>query len=560
MPQGQRIQTVALSTALVRTTVAGKRFERDPTTEQPAQPQAGGQRLRLIAAEDAELSGVAVATEEDPGGALLTTARPSSLPAPQDPALGITEAGPAGATKRRDTLYRRGLALADIIAAAVALILGVWVLGDDRITVPLIAAIPLVVLVSKIVGLYDRDEHLVRRTTLEEAPALFQVATLYTLLIWLGDSQLVQETHTIGRGASVLGHAQVVGIWGLLFFCMLGARAAARDLVRRATPPERCLVLGSSAAVDQVQRKFHRARALTATVVGRVPLEEGEGERSGSTALGDIAGLDRLLRQYAIERVIIAPTTADSEQLLEAIRRVKALGVKVSVLPRLFEVVGSSVRFDDIEGLMLLGVPHYGLTKSSRLVKRAVDVVGSAIGLLVLAPLLAVIAVAIKLTSPGPVLFRQTRVGKGGVEFVMLKFRTMHDGADEAKAELLERNEAEGLFKIADDPRLTRVGEVLRRFSLDELPQLWNVLRGEMSLVGPRPLVTDDDRLVEGWHRRRLDLPPGMTGIWQVLGSARIPLKEMVKLDYLYGANWSIWVDLRILLRTVPHVLGRRGM
>jgi lipopolysaccharide/colanic/teichoic acid biosynthesis glycosyltransferase len=136
----------------------------------------------------------------------------------------------------------------------------------------------------------------------------------------------------------------------------------------------------------------------------------------------------------------------------------------------------------------------------------------------------------------------------------------MYDGADEDKAELLPLNEAQGLFKIADDPRVTRVGRVLRRWSLDELPQLFNVLFGQMSLVGPRPLVTDDDRRVEGWHRRRLSLPPGMTGIWQVLGSTRVPLNEMVKIDYLYGRNWSLWADLKVLLRTVPYVLGRRGM
>jgi exopolysaccharide biosynthesis polyprenyl glycosylphosphotransferase len=267
-----------------------------------------------------------------------------------------------------------------------------------------------------------------------------------------------------------------------------------------------------------------------------------------------------VLARHQIERVVIAPTTADSEQILGAIRLVKSLGVKVSVLPRLFEVVGSSVKFDDVEGLMLLGVPRFGLTKSSRIVKRGLDLAGAGAGLLVLWPLFALIALAIKLTSPGPVFFRQSRIGRDGEEFQMLKFRTMFEGADERKSDLMGLNEAEGLFKIVDDPRLTRVGRLLRRLSLDELPQLLNVVRGEMSLVGPRPLVADDDRQVEGLHRRRLDLPPGMTGIWQVLGAARIPLNEMVKVDYLYGANWSLWLDVKILLRTVSYVVGRRGM
>jgi lipopolysaccharide/colanic/teichoic acid biosynthesis glycosyltransferase len=166
----------------------------------------------------------------------------------------------------------------------------------------------------------------------------------------------------------------------------------------------------------------------------------------------------------------------------------------------------------------------------------------------------------VKVTSPGPMFFRQTRIGREGQEFQMIKFRSMVDGADEQKAELAELNEADGLFKIANDPRLTTVGRVLRRFSLDELPQLVNVLKGEMSLVGPRPLVTADDRLLEGWQRRRLVLRPGMTGVWQVLGSSRIPLREMVKVDYLYGANWSLWLDMKILLRTVPYMFARRGL
>jgi lipopolysaccharide/colanic/teichoic acid biosynthesis glycosyltransferase len=172
---------------------------------------------------------------------------------------------------------------------------------------------------------------------------------------------------------------------------------------------------------------------------------------------------------------------------------------------------------------------------------------------------MAVIAAVIKLTSPGPVLFRQTRVGRDGHTFEMLKYRSMYEGADARKRELLPRNEADGLFKIADDPRITRVGRFLRRTSLDELPQLFNVLRGQMSLVGPRPLVLDEDRRVEGWYRRRLYLTPGMTGDWQVFGAARIPLREMVTIDYLYVSNWSLWADIKILLRTIPCVVGRRG-
>ena len=254
-----------------------------------------------------------------------------------------------------------------------------------------------------------------------------------------------------------------------------------------------------------------------------------------------------------MDRVLIVPGAGATDELLVVTRAAKALGVRVSVVPRLFEVVGSSAAFDDVEGTTLLGTPPL---RAEPVVLAAEARAGhrwSPSALLVaLSPLLLLIALAIKLDDRGPVFFRQRRIGHDGREFEMLKFRTMAEDAEHRKLELLALNEAEGLFKIADDPRITRVGRFLRRTSLDELPQLINVLRGEMSLVGPRPLVPDDDERIEGWDRRRLNVPPGMTGHWQILGSSRIPLGEMVKIDYLYGANWSLWGDLKILLRTVP--------
>jgi lipopolysaccharide/colanic/teichoic acid biosynthesis glycosyltransferase len=193
-------------------------------------------------------------------------------------------------------------------------------------------------------------------------------------------------------------------------------------------------------------------------------------------------------------------------------------------------------------------------------VKRAFDLTISSLVLMLISPLLAAIAVAVKLDSRGPALFRQRRVGRDGEPFEMLKFRSMVNEADERRAELAHLNEAaDGLFKIADDPRVTRVGRFLRRSSFDELPQLINVLRGEMSLVGPRPLIPEEDVQIEGWYRNRLKIRPGITGYWQYLGSSRIPLNEMVRLDMSYVSGWSLWKDARILLRTVPHVLARRG-
>jgi exopolysaccharide biosynthesis polyprenyl glycosylphosphotransferase len=235
--------------------------------------------------------------------------------------------------------------------------------------------------------------------------------------------------------------------------------------------------------------------------------------------------------------------------------------VRVSILPRLLEVVGSTVEFDDLHGVTVMGVKRFELTRSSATVKRAFDLVWTSIGLLAVAPLMIVAAVAIKLDSPGPVFFRQQRVGRFGKRFHILKFRTMVQDAEALKESLRERNEAQGgMFKIADDPRVTRVGRFLRKTSLDELPQLLNILKGQMSLVGPRPLVIEEDMRVQGWHRRRLELTPGMTGPWQILGPTRVPLREMVALDYLYVANWSLWSDMKILLRTVSYVIRCRGL
>jgi exopolysaccharide biosynthesis polyprenyl glycosylphosphotransferase len=465
---------------------------------------------------------------------------------------GRSEGRLAEATYRRDAAYRRALALADVVSATVAVVIGVSVLGHDTLNPIALLALPLVLVVGKLTGIYDRDEHLLRKTTLDEIPALFWVTTLYTLVIWLGGN-LIVEGH--------FGRDQAVGVWALLFTSMLATRALARYLARAVSDEERCLVLGDAETASWIERRFEEAPGLNARVVSWAPLEPQLAGPSGTHNLGAFDSLPPLLRQNRVERTIVAPRGAVSDDLLNTILRLKSYGVRVSVLPRMLEVLGSSVEHDDVDGINLLGMRRYGLSRSSRAVKRALDLVGAGLGLLLLGPLLATVAIAIKLDSPGPVFFRQRRMGRDDVPFVMFKFRTMVDGADAQRSALAARNEAAGgLFKIKADPRITRVGSLLRRTSLDELPQLFNVLRGDMALVGPRPLVLNEDSMIEGWQRSRLEFPPGMTGPWQVYGSARIPLHEMVKIDYLYGANWSLWLDVKILLRTVSFVLGRRGL
>ena len=479
--------------------------------------------------------------------------RLASLPTrAQSAQEGISEGRRPEASYRRDARYRRTLGLADVASAAIAVLIGVPILGQDALNPVALFALPLVLVAGKLTGLYEHDEYLVRKSTLDEVPTLFWVSTLYALLIWLAGDLIVEGT---------FGRDQAVGVWALLFASMLATRTLARYVARTVSVEERCLVMGDANTAGWISRRFDQASGLKTRVVGRVPLEPEPPSSNGIPVLGQADALGPLLKEQQVERAIIAPRGAVSDDLLNTILHVKSLGMKVSVLPRLLEVVGSSVEVDDVDGITLLGMRRYGLGRYSRAIKRSLDVAGAGLGLLVLGPLMATIAIAIKLDSRGPVFFRQRRMGQDGVPFEMLKFRTMVDGAEVQKSALAARNQADGgLFKIEDDPRITRVGRPLRRASLDELPQLFNVLRGKMALVGPRPLVLDEDRRIEGWQRSRLELPPGMTGPWQVFGSARIPLQEMVKIDYLYGANWSLWLDVKILLRTVSFVLERRGL
>ena len=463
----------------------------------------------------------------------------------------IREGQRAPTVMRRDAVIRRTLAVADLLAAALALAAAVAVEGSEpRLA---IVAVPLVVVIFlKLARLYDRDDNVIRKSTLDQAPGLLNVATFYSLTVWFASGWFLPG------GLTKPG---VATLWATLVLGLLAGRFVARRAAATATSPERCLVIGDALTTERLRERLESSvsRSMHAVVVGRIALERGD---SGVPApLGPLDNLDFILRAHGVERVIIAPGGATSDDLLEKIRRVKALGVKVSVLPRLFEVVGSSMEVDDVDGITLIGLRRYGLPKSSWYVKRTFDLFGATVGLVALAPLLAGIGLAVKLTSRGPVLFRQPRVGRGGETFHMLKFRTMYDGADRDKALLRDLNVGrDGLFKIADDPRVTPVGRFLRRTSLDELPQLINVLRGEMSLVGPRPLVEEEDRKIAGWHHRRREGTPGLTGVWQVLGSTRVGLDDMVKLDYLYRANWSLWLDVKILARTLMHVFSRRGL
>jgi exopolysaccharide biosynthesis polyprenyl glycosylphosphotransferase len=451
------------------------------------------------------------------------------------------------AARRRDIVGRLSLLAADALAVVAAwLIVASLPFSSLHVTWWIAAYIPFFALVAKAAGLYDRDQFVLHKTTLDEAPTLVGAAAIYALT--MEGMQTIYDT----------GGSHPLWMWFVFTLNLVLFRGFARFVAVRTTATERILVIGDAATAAQIRRKLSANPALNATVVGRVGGREQPDDRPDKV-LGTLDELPALLERHSIERVIVEPVEQSDADVVDVIRLATACQVRVAVLPRMLEAIGTSVDFDDLGGQVLLGVRGFGLSPSSRVLKRCFDVVVAVAVLILLAPLLAVIVAAIKLTSRGPVLFRQTRVGRHGRDFQVLKFRTMVSDADQRKQELAELNEAAPMFKIANDPRTTSIGRFLRRRSLDELPQLLNVLRGDMSIVGPRPLISDEDRLFSGWQRRRYHVAPGITGPWQILGSSRVPMSDMVTIDYLYCANWSLWLDTKILLRTIPYVLSRRS-
>jgi len=467
-----------------------------------------------------------------------------AAPAPEPTFDPLQLRGAAEATKvleSQEALRRGLLALADVLVITATLVVVMSRFGLGSRAGAALASIPVVLVLFKLGGLYDRDELRLDPSTLDEAPVLLQVTGLFAL-----SAAILYPTFSPGS----LTAGQVTVLWLAAFAASLTGRVMARSVARRIMPEERCLIIGEVQRADQIRRRLAAGGART-VIVGCVADD-------GLTSPDALQAVLEAVRELRVDRIIVVPTGTGTDGAVELIRVAKAVGVRVSVLPRMLQVVGSAVAFSEVEGMAMLGVPRFGLRRSSRQLKRVVDLVATTVGLVVVSPLLAIIALAVRIDSKGPIFFRQTRVGRDGKPFRIVKFRSMVIDADAQKEHLRRQSTAgPGLFKVTNDPRVTRLGRFLRSSSLDELPQLFNVLRGDMSLVGPRPLVTDEDAQVVGLDRSRLLLTPGITGPWQTLG-CRVPLQEMVEIDYLYASNWSLWLDLKILLRTLRHVV-RRG-
>ena len=276
--------------------------------------------------------------------------------------------------------------------------------------------------------------------------------------------------------------------------------------------------------------------------------------------LGSPDALRGVLAEHPVDELILTDSDFGERELLELVEQAHRSGVRVRIAPRTTELLTKHADFVPGEGMPLFELSPPVLVGVDWVIKRGFDLVVSLLVLVVFLPVWLIISAAIKLTSRGPVLYRDRRIGLGEREFAMLKFRTMYADAAARQAELEAANEAEGaLFKIRDDPRVTRVGRVLRRFSIDEIPNMINVLRGEMSLVGPRPLPMRDYNLLEEWHLKRYLVLPGMTGLWQISGRSNLSFDDLVRLDFFYLDNWSIWLDISILAKTIPAVVSQRG-
>ena len=376
-------------------------------------------------------------------------------------------------------------------------------------------------------------------------------------------SSLVQVTVVIALYAVIEGFefSSYYIFYGSLFFALIYVsslrwmfeRGTGR-LLHAAGYRRRAVLVGSGSHIDAVAHALRESRDVEA--FGYVSLSTRSSE-----SLRDFGSLENLERNFdSIDEVLIADPAFPQDEAVELVDRCHRHGVRVRVAPSTMEILMDRVEFVPGQSLPLFELKPPVFEGVDFVIKRSFDIVGSLLLLTLFSPLLIATAIAIKLDSRGPVLFRSVRPGIGGRPFPCFKFRTMQPGAESMQDDLEPHNEMGGaLFKIREDPRVTKVGARLRRWSIDELPQLLNVVRGEMSLVGPRPLPERDYRQLQDWHRKRYLVLPGMTGLWQVSGRSELDFDELVRLDFLYLERWSVFLDLSILLKTVPAVIRARG-
>ena len=471
---------------------------------------------------------------------------------------------------RRGWLVRRTLVIADLVGLALAFLLAELVLGEggphSRLDpaaeyLLFVCTLPGWLFVAKLYGLYDNDEERTDHTTVDEFVGVFHLVTIGAWLFFAG-SWLT--------GLIVPDLKKLVMFWGLAIAFVVTARALGRAFCRRRlTYLQNTVIVGAGDVGQLVARKLSHHPEYGINLVGFVDINPREARRDLGElrVLGGPEALQEIVGRFDVERVIVAFSTERDEETLKVVRTLKTLDVQVDIVPRLFEAVGPRVGIHAVEGMPLVGLPPARPSQSSLLMKRVLDVVLASAALVVTAPLFAYVAWRIKRDSPGPVFFRQERLGMNMEPFTLLKFRTMRDGIDESvhedyiKATMSSgaAPEASGVYKLERDGDITKVGAWLRATSLDELPQLLNVVKGDMSLVGPRPCLRYETEQFSEHQFERFLMPAGLTGLWQVTARAHSTFFEALEMDVAYVRGWSLGLDLSLLCRTPIQVLKRTG-
>jgi len=470
--------------------------------------------------------------------------------AARSPLAVVPEARPRPRGMPLERRHRVLLRIADAIALSLAAILGAAVLsvieptraGDIAARQVLITALAMG-LAFHLHGLYRRPASRLRPSGWWRPWVIARCLPTAVLLVLGTGALLFDDRMTLTAAVAMTVPAVVLTPFGR------------RLVVRMFGPPTvtRILVVGTGQVADRLHTRL--SRCPDTYVVGHVDDDPAPGQR----VLGGLAELPELCREHTVDRIIVAFSRNSDHETLELLRRLEGQ-VPISVVPRLFELHSWRSEIEELHGLPLLHVPSASLGIGTRWAKRTLDLTLAVPALLVGLPFGLALAAAIKLDSPGPVFFRQERVGRAGRTFRIVKFRTMTADAWDRRGAVAEHNEGDGpLFKMQNDPRVTRVGRMLRRTSIDELPQLLNVVRGEMSMVGPRPLPTEESDRLDGAALTRFDVAPGVTGLWQVSGRSDLSYADLQHLDSVYVRSWSLMWDLRIILATPRSVLGRRG-
>jgi exopolysaccharide biosynthesis polyprenyl glycosylphosphotransferase len=457
---------------------------------------------------------------------------------------------------------RRALLVADTVAFAVACVIAGAAAQARLSTIGiLLCTFPLWLLGSHVAGLGARDARKASPSTADDVAPIVRLTTaaaFATVIVsWLA-------------GLDGVTTSGVFAFWVAAIVAMLVCRAAARVYARgRTSYSQNVMIVGAGDVGQLVGRKVVQHPEFGMRLVGFVDSEPKimREDLAGTRVLGGPEDIADIVREHQVDRVVVAFSNDRHDQLVHVVRQLRTLDVHVDLVPRLFEAVGPAVGIDEVEGLPLVSLPSVRPARLAWTCKRVGDVVAAAVLLLATAPLMAWIAWRIRRDSTGPVLFKQTRLGQDMRPFTLLKFRSMTvDAADEPHREYLQQIMSpqalpsnSNLYKLEREGDTTKVGAWLRRTSLDELPQLLNVMRGEMSLVGPRPCIPYETELYEPHHFDRFLVPAGMTGLWQVAARAHATFKEALDLDAAYARNWSLSLDLKLLARTPIVVFRNKG-